>query len=88
MNAHQRRKASRAKVEPWDVPVFPDAVTAYAHAMMFGAALYRGPMNVEPWVMFVPADINKEWVHALKGDGTAKSVDFPLIRGEIGTIER
>lgn len=58
MNAHQRRKASRAK-------------------------------DREPWVMFVPADLNEVWMKALLGDGTQTlPADVPLIRGEIGTIER
>lgn len=59
MNAHQRRKARRAKGE------------------------------LEPFVIFVPADPNEEWMRVLTGLHELASVvaGVPLIRGEIGTIE-
>lgn len=59
MNAHQRRKARRAK-------------------------------DRESWVMFVPTDPNIDAMRLLKGMHELARViaGVPLIRGEIGTIER
>lgn len=74
MNAHQRRKARRAKDrEPWSVVVFDDEAAAWSHALKFGTAFYRVQPNIDIRPLLTGAI---GWVEGV-----------PLIRGEIGTIE-
>lgn len=86
-NAHQRRKARRAKErEPW-LFISQAASSAFRRTTTFGAGIYRTPPVPDgAFVMYVPADIGAELVRALKGTGEPAPIvpDVPLIRGEIG----